>query len=114
VKIKRHKLPSLESCQEVLRRDSERLQQYLNTARLDSTKVCLLCDMLMEMVRCGAAVGTDSTSIVSWLRLAVPDQVVIALFPKIRLYGFWHAAGRFPELWRILENEGATARFFPN
>jgi hypothetical protein len=38
----------------------------------------------------------------------VPNRILITLFPKLRLYGFWRAKGRFPGLLRILENEGAT------
>jgi hypothetical protein len=38
----------------------------------------------------------------------VPNQILVALFPKLSLYGFWPVGGRFPELLRILEKEHAT------
>jgi hypothetical protein len=38
----------------------------------------------------------------------VPDQIVIAVFPKLRLYGFCPAGGRFTELLKTLEDDGAT------
>jgi hypothetical protein len=41
-------------------------------------------------------------------RLDVPDQILIGVFPKIRLYGFRRVEGRFAELLKVLEEGGAT------
>ena len=38
----------------------------------------------------------------------VPVQILIAVFAKLTLYGLWCGEGRFAELLRILENDGAT------
>jgi hypothetical protein len=38
----------------------------------------------------------------------VPNQILIAFVAKLRLYGFWRGEGRFAELLRILEKDGAT------
>ena len=38
----------------------------------------------------------------------VPGQILIVLFPKLRLYRFWGVGGLFPELLSILEECGAT------
>jgi hypothetical protein len=38
----------------------------------------------------------------------VPNQILVAVFAKINLYGFGPVEARFPELLSILENEGAT------
>jgi len=39
--------------------------------------------------------------------LSVPNQIAIAVFPKLTLYGCWRFEGRFTELLKILENGGA-------
>ena len=39
----------------------------------------------------------------------VPDQIVVAVIPKINLYGFRWSKGWIPELLRILENDGAMS-----
>ncbi len=36
----------------------------------------------------------------------MPGGILIAFVPELRLYGFWHAEGFFPELLRILEIMG--------
>jgi hypothetical protein len=41
------------------------------------------------------------------LPLRVPDRIVVAFFPKLDLYGFCPVEGRFAELLKILESEGA-------
>ena len=41
-------------------------------------------------------------------RVAVPNQILIAVFAKLTLYGLWCGEGRFAELLKILENDGAT------
>jgi len=38
----------------------------------------------------------------------VPDQILVASFPKINLYGFGRRRGPFPEFLRILEEAGAA------
>lgn len=38
----------------------------------------------------------------------VPGQILIAFVAKLKRYGFWPGEGRFAELLRILEKEGAT------
>ena len=38
----------------------------------------------------------------------MPGQIVIAFVAKLKLYGFWRGEGRFAELLRILEKDGAT------
>ena len=38
----------------------------------------------------------------------VPDQILIAVFPELRLYGFRRAESWFPKLLSILEEGGAT------
>jgi hypothetical protein len=38
----------------------------------------------------------------------VPDRIVIAFFPKLRLYGFRPVESWFPELLKTLEMDGAT------
>ena len=38
----------------------------------------------------------------------VPGQILIAFVAKLKLYGFWRGEGRFAELLRILEKDGAT------
>jgi len=38
----------------------------------------------------------------------VPDRILIAVFPKLRLYGFRRVESWFPEFLKILENHGAT------
>jgi hypothetical protein len=78
VKIKRHRIPNMDNCREVLRLDWDSLQEYVRTARLDGTKLFLLCDMLPRMVQCGVVVATDSPPVVPWLRLAA--QAHAALF----------------------------------
>ena len=40
--------------------------------------------------------------------VAVPGQILIAFVAKLTLYGFWPGEGRFAELLRILEKDGAT------
>jgi hypothetical protein len=40
----------------------------------------------------------------------VPGQILIAFVAELKLYDFWRVEGRFAELSRILENDGA-ARF---
>ena len=40
----------------------------------------------------------------------MPDQILIAFFPELRLYGLWGDKGHFAELLKILEKEGATGR----
>jgi len=40
--------------------------------------------------------------------MIVPGQILIALFAKLRLYGFWRGEGLFAELLRVLEEGGAT------
>lgn len=40
--------------------------------------------------------------------LGVPYQILVAVFPKLSLYGFWPAEGCFAELLRVLEEVGAT------
>jgi hypothetical protein len=40
-------------------------------------------------------------------RPVVPNQILIALFPKLKLYGFGGAGSRFPEFLKIWENDGA-------
>ena len=40
--------------------------------------------------------------------LHVPDRILIAVFPKLTLYGFGLGRGMFPELLCILEKSGAT------
>jgi hypothetical protein len=39
----------------------------------------------------------------------VPNQILIAFFTKLKMYGFWRGEGLFAELLRILENPDATA-----
>jgi hypothetical protein len=36
---------------------------------------------------------------------AVPDRILIAYFPKLRVYGFWPGERRFAELLKILEKD---------
>jgi hypothetical protein len=38
----------------------------------------------------------------------VPNQIVVAVFAKLNVYGFGPVEARFAELLSILENEGAT------
>jgi hypothetical protein len=38
----------------------------------------------------------------------VPDQIVSAFFPNLKLYGFGPGEGRFAELLKTLEKAGAT------
>jgi hypothetical protein len=38
----------------------------------------------------------------------VPNQILIAFFTKLKMYGFWRGEGLFAELLNILENPGAT------
>jgi hypothetical protein len=38
----------------------------------------------------------------------VPHRILIAYFPKLRVYGFWFGEGRFAELLKTLEKDGAT------
>ena len=38
----------------------------------------------------------------------MPDQILVACFPELRVYGFWGGKGHFAELLKILEKEGAT------
>ena len=52
--------------------------------------------------------GTGSTHEIRAEALVVPGQILSACFAKINLYGFLVVQGRFPELLRILENDGAT------
>jgi hypothetical protein len=40
--------------------------------------------------------------------LGVPDQILSAVFPELRLYGFRRAESWFPKLLSILEEGGAT------
>ena len=39
-------------------------------------------------------------------RLGVPNRIVIVVFPELRLYGFRPGNCPFPELLRILEDDG--------
>jgi hypothetical protein len=43
----------------------------------------------------------------------VPDQIVSAFVPKLKLYRFWCREGRFTELLRILEKHGAVCQIHP-
>jgi hypothetical protein len=54
--------------------------------------------------------GVKFPRLFSWRRawLVVPDQILIGVFPKIRLYGFRRVEGRIPELLKVLEEGGAT------
>src|SRR6202040_1951332 len=57
----------------------------------------------------GGAVGQPHPPVANRCpHLAVPDQIVIAFVAKLKLYGFWRVEGLFPELLRVLENDGAT------
>ena len=40
--------------------------------------------------------------------ITVPNQILVASFPKLRRYGFCPGKGWFPEFLRILENDGST------
>jgi hypothetical protein len=53
-------------------------------------------------------VGPRDSDRPKWIAEAVPNQILIAFVAKLRLYGFWRGEGRFAELLRILEKDGAT------
>ena len=40
-------------------------------------------------------------------RKVVPNRILIVVFPELRLYGFGPGQRPFPELLRILEDDGA-------
>jgi hypothetical protein len=46
-----------------------------------------------------------------YVRQSVPDQILIAVFPELRLYGFRGAESWFPEFLKVLEEGGATGVF---
>jgi hypothetical protein len=41
----------------------------------------------------------------------VPGEILIAVVPKLKLYGFWRGEGQFAEFLRILENQVFRAKF---
>jgi hypothetical protein len=43
--------------------------------------------------------------------LDVPGEILIAVVPKLKLYGFWRGEGQFAEFLRILENQVFRAKF---
>jgi len=43
--------------------------------------------------------------------ITVPDQILIAFFAKLKLYGFWRDEGLFAELLKILENQALLTKF---
>ena len=66
-----------------------------------------VCRYCREFWRTMARRGAIRLGNFAWV-VAVPDQILIAVFPKLRLYGFGPSEGRFAELPRILEDDGAT------
>ena len=53
-------------------------------------------------------VARASGDVCAFVVLGVPDQIVVAIFAKLTLYGFCPPSGRFTEILKILESDGAT------